>query len=166
MWARSLLAGRPFSSMAGAADAGKVAPIDGEDRTLRAALWVLAAALSWLFAAPAHAGYLSRADLERAFPAPYALGERDDRLPVWPIFKQNATETELVAYVFESVDLAPIPGFSGTPIDLLVALTPEGSFLDRPGVPGRLGLIAEDGDERRRVDDHRGNPRSSYSKSA
>ena len=29
-----------------------------------------------------------------------------------------------------SIDLAPIPGFSGTPIDLLVALTPEGAFLE------------------------------------
>ena len=58
------------------------------------------------------------------------LGEKDDALPIWPIFKQNGTSDELIAYVFESVDLAPIPGFSGTPIDLLVALTPDGAFLD------------------------------------
>ena len=85
------------------------------------------AALAW---AHARAGTLSRADLERAFPAPFILGEKDDALPVWPIFKQNATENELVAYVYESIDLAPIPGFSGTPIDLLVALEPDGTFLD------------------------------------
>ena len=97
---------------------------------MRSATALFFAALVWLIATGAQAGHLSRADLERYFPAPYALGDRDDRLPIWPIFKQNATETELVAYVYESVDLAPIPGFSGTPIDLLVALTPDGGFLD------------------------------------
>ena len=90
--------------------------------------------LTWLVWAlgslPAEAGFLTRADLERAFPPPFILGEKDDQLPVWPIFKQNATENQLVAYVYESVDLAPIPGFSGTPIDLLVALAPDGTFLD------------------------------------
>ncbi len=80
--------------------------------------------------ASARAGVLSRAELERAFPPPFVLGEKDAGLPVWPIFKQNATENQLVAYVYESVDLAPIPGFSGTPIDLLVALAPDGTFLD------------------------------------
>ena len=39
------------------------------------------------------------------------------------------TSDVLVAYVFESVDLAPVPGFSGTPPNLLVALKPDGSFL-------------------------------------
>jgi NosR/NirI family nitrous oxide reductase transcriptional regulator len=91
--------------------------------------WV-ALILSAFAGAAAHAGVLTRADLERYFPAPYILGEKDDALPVWPIFKQNATENQLVAYVYESIDLAPLPGFSGTPIDLLVALTPAGDFLD------------------------------------
>ena len=90
----------------------------------------LASALACLWATFAEAGQLRRADLERFFPAPYMLGEKDDALPIWPIFKQNGTSDELIAYVFESVDLAPIPGFSGTPIDLLVALTPDGAFLD------------------------------------
>ena len=96
------------------------------------------AALGWAFGviawgcvvAPAWAGVLTRADLERAFPAPFILDEMDDQPPVWPIFRQNATQNQLVAYVHESIDLAPIPGFSGTPIDLLVALAPEVTFLD------------------------------------
>src|SRR5947209_3255187 len=96
--------------------------------------WTISAMLAslvWSLATgPAAAGFLTRADLERAFPPPYILGQRDDQLPVWPVFKQNATENQLVAYVYESVDLAPIPGFSGTPIDLLVALAPDGTFLD------------------------------------
>ena len=91
---------------------------------------VCAMALACLWSLAARAGALQRADLERLFPQPFILGEKDDALPIWPIFKQNAATDELIAYVFESVDLAPIPGFSGTPINLLVALTPEGSFLD------------------------------------
>ncbi|HJV71507.1 4Fe-4S binding protein [Ideonella sp.] len=88
------------------------------------ALVVLAAAL------PARAGVMTREALQVLFPAPLMLGERDAALPVWPVFKQEATSTVLVAYVFESIDLAPVPGFSGTPLNLLVALDAQGSFLD------------------------------------
>ena len=87
----------------------------------------------WLFLfimGQAWAGVLTKAQLERRFPAPLMVGEKDADLPVWPLFKQNATATELVGYVFESVDLAPIPGFSGVPVNLLIAINPQGSFLD------------------------------------
>lgn len=86
-------------------------------------------ALVFGLAQPAVAGALGEADVKRAFPFPYIVGERDPALPVWPIFKQNATSDELVAYVFESIDFAPVPGFSGTPLNLLVALKPDGGFL-------------------------------------
>ena len=88
-------------------------------------LWIIMACWN-----AAYAGSLTRNELQHYFPAPFILGEKDDTLPVWPIFKQNGTSDELIAYVFESADLAPIPGFSGTPINMLVALTPEGNFLD------------------------------------
>lgn len=78
---------------------------------------------------PAQAGVLTHAELVRRFPAPLMVGERDSELPVWPLFKQNATATELVGYVFESIDLAPIPGFSGVPLNLLVAIDPKGGFI-------------------------------------
>lgn len=64
-----------------------------------------------------------------AFAAPLIVGEKQRDLPVWPIFKQEATATPLVAYVFESIDLAPVPGFAGTPFNLLIALTPKGEFM-------------------------------------
>ncbi|MFC0170840.1 4Fe-4S binding protein [Pseudoduganella danionis] len=80
-------------------------------------------------AAPAQAGVLTRAELVRRFPAPLIVGERDAELPVWPLFKQNATAIELVGYVFESIDLAPIPGFSGVPLNLMVAIDPKGVFI-------------------------------------
>jgi NosR/NirI family nitrous oxide reductase transcriptional regulator len=78
---------------------------------------------------PAHAGTLTRAALVKRFPAPLMVGDKQADLPVWPLFKQNATATELVGYAFESIDLAPIPGFAGVPINLLVAIDPKGNFL-------------------------------------
>lgn len=94
----------------------------------------VAAALgfAWLalWAAAVEAGVMSREALAERFPSPLIVGEKDARLPVWPITKQNGTRHDLVAYVFESIDLAPIPGFSGTPFNLLVALAPTGEFME------------------------------------
>ncbi|HJV49816.1 MAG TPA: 4Fe-4S binding protein [Noviherbaspirillum sp.] len=81
-------------------------------------------------AASALAGVLTHDELVQRFPSPYIVGQKDAALPVWPVFKQNATSNELVGYVFESIDLAPIPGFSGVPMNLLVALDHQGNFLD------------------------------------
>jgi len=78
----------------------------------------------------AKAGVLTHDLLVKKFPSPYIVGQKDAALPVWPVFKQNATSNELVGYVFESIDFAPVPGFSGVPMNLLVALDPKGNFLD------------------------------------
>ena len=80
--------------------------------------------------AVAQAGTLTKADLQQRFPSPLIVGERDAQLPVWPLFRQDGTAVPLVGYVYESVDLAPIPGFSGTPPNLLVALDAKGAFMD------------------------------------
>ncbi len=80
-------------------------------------------------AACAHAGVMTHAELVRRFPAPLTVGERDAELPIWPLFRQNASGGELAGYVFESGDLAPIPGFSGVPVNLLVAIDPSGRFI-------------------------------------
>ncbi|MGX5777169.1 4Fe-4S binding protein [Methylorubrum zatmanii] len=86
--------------------------------------------MALLASLPAVAGQLDRAGMEKYFPAPLVVGERDEALPVWPILKQAAGSYEVFAYAFESVDFAPIPGFGGTPPDLLVALGPDGAFRD------------------------------------
>ena len=95
---------------------------------------VMIAIVCWLallcVSVSAHAGVLTRAALVQRFPAPMTIGDKQTDLPVWPLFRQNATAIELVGYVFESIDLAPIPGFAGVPINLLVAIDPQGSFLD------------------------------------
>jgi NosR/NirI family transcriptional regulator, nitrous oxide reductase regulator len=81
-------------------------------------------------ASQAHAGVMTREVLMQKFPSPFIVGERDHELPVWPIYKQNATANELVGYVFESIDFAPVPGFSGVPLDLLIVLDPKGNYID------------------------------------
>lgn len=78
----------------------------------------------------AQAGTLDKAKLAALFPSPLQVGERDAALPVWPIFRNELTSTVLLGYVFESIDFAPVPGFSGTPMNLLVALDTKGNFLD------------------------------------
>ena len=78
---------------------------------------------------PARAGTLARRELAARFPAPLVVGERAADVPAWPLFKQNGTATELVGYAFESIDLAPVPGFAGVPVNLLVTIDPQGRFL-------------------------------------
>ena len=78
----------------------------------------------------AHGGTLTGGTLATRFPPPFQVGQKLADVPVWPLFKQNGTALELVAYVFESIDLAPVPGFSGVPVNLLIALDPKGNFLE------------------------------------
>lgn len=94
-------------------------------------LWQFLGCLWCLLAASAAlAGVMTREELVRRYPVPYLVGEKDRAVPVWPIFQQNATENRLAGYVFESIDLAPISGFSGVPVNLLIALDPKGNFLE------------------------------------
>ncbi|MBB4197141.1 hypothetical protein CCR94_13985 [Rhodoblastus sphagnicola] len=103
--------------------------VSGLWRAGRRVLVGACAALLMLIGGVAAAATLDRAGVELLFPKPYSVGERDPVLPVWPILKQSYNGDVLAAYVFESVDFEPIPGFSGTPVNLLVALRPNGAFL-------------------------------------
>ncbi len=92
-------------------------------------------ALVWLLAGScALAGVMTRDELAKRFPPPYIIGEKDASMPIWPIFEpnfqQHASSNQLVGYVFESIDLAPVPGFSGVPINLLIAIDQRGTYLD------------------------------------
>ncbi|WP_374547721.1 4Fe-4S binding protein, partial [Rhodoblastus sp.] len=95
-------------------------------------LWALLAALFCLCALTQGVGAstLDREAMTRAFPKPFTVGERDATLPIWPIFQQSYNGDVLVAYAFESIDFQPIPGFSGTPVNLLIAVKPSGELLD------------------------------------
>lgn len=91
---------------------------------------VLCALAAVLASATARAGILGRADLERRFGPPLHVGELARDVPIWPITSELEPEAGPVGYVFESIDFAPIPGFEGTPINLLVALDRRGNFID------------------------------------
>ena len=94
-------------------------------RKLLAAWLLLCAVVSG-----AQAGVMTKETLAKKFPSPLVLGDKDRELPIWPIFKQNATATELVAYVYESIDFVALPGFAGVPVNLLIALDPKGNFME------------------------------------
>ena len=71
---------------------------------------------------PLFAGELDKTALSKHFPEPFYLGERDATLPIWPLFRNNIPQSDdFVGYVFESIDLAPIAGYAGTPVNMLVA---------------------------------------------
>ena len=89
-----------------------------------------AAFIGVMLCGTALAGVMTREAMVQAFPSPLIVGEKDRDLPVWPILKQDATSTPVVAWAFESIDFAPVPGFSGTPINLLVLLDGKGQFWD------------------------------------
>lgn len=90
------------------------------------ALVALAASL-----AGAHAGELSEEQVAERIQPPLHVLPRLPDLPAWPIRHDYDTEADTgpFGYVFESVDLAPLPGFDGTPLNLLVAIDRKGNFL-------------------------------------
>jgi len=76
------------------------------------------------------AGDLKKADIERRFKHPYQVQEKLSEIPAWPLTSSLEQEAGPVAYVFESIDLAPIPGFEGTPMNFLVTIDRKGNFID------------------------------------
>lgn len=70
---------------------------------------------------------LSREALEGMISAPYALGQPLNDQGVWSLLNSGGGEA---GYVFETGPLAPLPGFSGQPINILVLLDLEGIFIE------------------------------------
>ncbi len=112
----------------------------GGSRTAFLARWMLRALfLPVLFLAlipaipatgPAVASELDRAALSKRFPEPFYVGERDTALPVWPLFRHNIPQSDdFIGYIFELIDLAPIAGYAGKPVNMLIAINPEGTFI-------------------------------------
>lgn len=93
----------------------------------RRLLWLLLGLLSCF---PAIAGDLAKADIERRFQRPLHVGDKLQDVPAWPLTSELTPDAGPVGYVFESIDLAPIPGFEGTPMNLLVAIDAGGKFIE------------------------------------
>lgn len=58
------------------------------------------------------------------FPSATRIGERDPNNGVWPVYQLN----ELIGYAFESIEFAPLKGFSGEPVNLLIGLDTAGQL--------------------------------------
>lgn len=74
----------------------------------------------------ARAAGIGEEELARLLPDGYSLGPRDREVPAWPLIKAGM----VAGYIFETGALTPIPGFSGTPMNLLVSMDDTGRLLD------------------------------------
>ena len=81
----------------------------------------------------AQAAVLTKIQLQERFGDSYMVGEKLTALPVWPVFHRSQisrVRNELYAYAFETVDIEPVAGYGGKPINILVLMSPAGKFLD------------------------------------
>ena len=85
-------------------------------------------ALIWITCAfSALAENLSKEVLAPYIVPPMSLGEPINDQGVWQLLNSGGAEA---GYVFETEPMAPLPGFSGASINMLVVLDLEGQFLD------------------------------------
>jgi transcriptional regulator of nitric oxide reductase len=75
----------------------------------------------------AAAGELTRSALQTHLPPPLQAREKLPELAAWPLVIPGSDEA--AGYAFESVDFAPIPGYEGTPVNLLVVVDRQGNFV-------------------------------------
>ncbi|MBD3766032.1 MAG: hypothetical protein IE927_15305 [Rhodobacterales bacterium] len=97
-------------------------------RALIGSVLVLALMLWSALTGPARADApLPRDRIAELVVPPYALGEAVGDQGVWTLLKSGGAQA---GYVFETGPMAPLPGFSGAPINLLVMIDLQGTFLD------------------------------------
>ncbi len=90
---------------------------------------LLGAAALWLWCAFATAGTLTKANVEAMFPNPMLVGEMLEHLPVWPVFIRTGQGPELQNFVFETIDLEPVAGYGGKPINVMVVMDRDGTYV-------------------------------------
>lgn len=94
---------------------------------------LFAIALTWLLALSGSvraqdsaASFLTKEEAAKYVEPPYAIGE-----PIGPgAWELINLDGRVAGYGFESEPLAPLPGFSGAPINMFVQITVEGRFID------------------------------------
>jgi NosR/NirI family transcriptional regulator, nitrous oxide reductase regulator len=102
---------------------------------LKCTLWVglVVASLFALLPSLVQAGSLTREQLQQRMGDSLTVGEQLTALPVWPVFHRNMTapgSMKLYAYMFETIDIEPVAGYGGKPINILVVMNPAGKFMD------------------------------------
>lgn len=97
--------------------------------TMTRIFWTFPASaiISLLCFAFAVAEPLSRDRIAELIAPPMELGQQVSDDGVWQLLNSGGAEA---GYVFETEPMAPLPGFSGAPINLLVVLDLEGNFLN------------------------------------
>lgn len=70
---------------------------------------------------------LSAEQIEALLPLGYSLGTETAKDGVYGLINYTGVE---VGYVFETRPIAPLPGFAGAPIDMLVMIDNDGRFID------------------------------------
>ena len=88
----------------------------------------------FLIPASTWGGVLAPRDVAELLDGKYIVGEIQADIPAYPLFIQNkvtpSAKPELVGYAFETIDLEPIRGYSGKPIDVLVVIDTAGIYRD------------------------------------
>lgn len=64
--------------------------------------------------------------VREGFPTAERLEAADSQ---WPVSRVLASDDELLGYAFESVDVAPIPAYSGKPVNVLVGVDLDGQIV-------------------------------------
>lgn len=79
-----------------------------------------------LFPTAAQAGEsdIRREVIEELFPSATVIGEKQEDVPVWPVYQLQ----ELLGYAYESTDLSRLQGFAGKPIRMMIGLDTQGRF--------------------------------------
>ena len=99
---------------------------------------------------PAMAGSLWKQDIERLVGPDFVVGEIQPDLAVYPLYLQNPSDPdakpELKAYAFETNDLTAVRGYSGKPINILVVMDLNGSFLSAQLLEQKEPLFVRDDD--------------------
>ena len=91
--------------------------------------FIVVLVLELLVIQPALAGILNKDEIQRRLGVPYQVEEKLTDISAWPVTSSLEKEAGPVAYVFESIDLAPLPGFEGSPMNFLISIDRKGVFM-------------------------------------
>ncbi|WP_422047922.1 4Fe-4S binding protein [Shimia sp.] len=80
-----------------------------------------------LLVTAAQAEVLTKNELSELVIPPYSLGDQVNDKGLWELDNSGGQHA---GYIFETEPLAPLPGFAGAPINVLVTLDLEGNYLD------------------------------------
>ncbi|WP_247743869.1 NosR/NirI family protein [Shimia sp. R9_3] len=80
-----------------------------------------------LLVTAAQAEVLTKEELSELVIPPYSLGDQVNDKGLWELDNSGGQHA---GYIFETEPLAPLPGFAGAPINVLVTLDLEGNYLD------------------------------------